>query len=117
MVESSSDFWISTQGFWQINIMVQRNGKTGFEVPGGHYGINRLLQVLSNRPSIFQILMDVVLKNLKGTETWLFIDDIIFFLDSIEEHAKCLKHVLECFEKANLQQPPRKCVFPQTGIQ
>jgi len=35
--------------------------------------------------------MDLVLKNLTGTECWVFIDDVIVYSDTAEEHAKnCL---------------------------
>jgi hypothetical protein len=104
-------------GFWQINIKEEHKCKTGFTVPSGHYEFNRLPNGLSNSPSSFQRLMDVVLKNLKGTECWVFIDDVILFSDTIEEHAKRLEHVLKRFEKASLQLQPGKCVFTQPEVQ
>jgi hypothetical protein len=61
--------------------------------------------------------MDVVLKNLTGTECWIFIDDLIIFSDTIEEHACRLEHVLERFEKANLKLQPGRCVFAQSQVQ
>jgi hypothetical protein len=100
-------------GFWQINIKDEHKCKTGFSVPSGHYKFNRLPYGLSNSPSSFQRLMDVVLKNLKGAECWVFIDDVIIFSDTIEEHARRLEHVLQRFEKANLQLQVSKCVFAQ----
>jgi hypothetical protein len=105
-------------GFWQINIKEDSKCKTAFSVPGsGHYEFNRLPYGLSNSPSSFQRLMDVVLKNLTGTECWVFIDDIILFSDTIEEHAKRLEHVLQRFERASLQLQPGKCVFAQSQVQ
>jgi hypothetical protein len=41
-----------------------------------------------------------VLKNLKGTEFWVFIDDIIIFGKTSKEHAERLVNVLDIFEKA-----------------
>ena len=64
---------------------------TGFTVPSGHYVFNRLPFGLSNSPANFQRLMDTVLKNLVGTERFLFIDDIIVFSSSAEEHARDYK--------------------------
>jgi hypothetical protein len=103
-------------GFWQTNIE-EHKCKTGFTVPSGHYEFNRLPYGLSNSPSSFQRLMDVVLKHLKRTDCWVFIDDVILFSDTIEEHAKRLQHVLERFEKASLQLQPGKCVFAQPEVQ
>jgi transposase InsO family protein len=60
--------------------------------------------------------MDTVLKNLIGSEAYVFIDDIVLFSKSAEEHALRLEHVLERFDKANLQLHPGKCVFAQPRV-
>jgi len=60
--------------------------------------------------------MDVVLKDLVGTECWLFIDDVIIFSWSLQEHAQRLENVLQRFDKANLQLHPGKCVFAQLEV-
>ena len=56
-------------GFWQINMHESHREKTAFSVPSlGHYQFNRLPYRLSNSPASFQRLMDLLLKNLIGTE-------------------------------------------------
>jgi len=60
--------------------------------------------------------MDAVLKDLVGTECWVFID-IIVYSKSAEEHAARLENVLSRFEEANLQMHPGKCVFAQPQVQ
>ena len=57
-----------------------------FTVPFEHNEFNRLTFGLSNSPTNFQRLMDVVLKNLVGTECFVFLDDI-FSSESAEQHA------------------------------
>jgi len=57
------------------------------------------------------------LKDLMGTECWVFIDDIIVYSKSAEEHAARLENVLRRFEEANLQLHPGKCVFAQPQVQ
>jgi transposase InsO family protein len=104
-------------GFWQINIREQDKEKTAFTVPSGHYEFNRLCYGLSNSPATFQRAVDVVLKNLTGTECWVFIDDVIIFSRTVEEHALRLANVLQRFEGANLQLQPEKCVFAQSEVQ
>jgi hypothetical protein len=59
--------------------------------------------------------MDVLLRDLTGTECWNFIDDLILFSDTIEEHVRRLVHVLQRFEKANLQQQPEVCIRAIAG--
>ena len=60
--------------------------------------------------------MDLVLKDLTGTELWTFIDDVIIYSDTAEEHAKRLANVFERFRKANLQLQPAKCFLRKTRL-
>jgi len=104
-------------GFWQIKIAEEDKLTTAFSTPSGHYHFNRLPYRLSNSPASFQRLMDIVLRNLSRTECWIFIDDLILFADTIEEHVRQLEHVLQRLERANLQLQPAKCIFAQSQVQ
>jgi hypothetical protein len=66
-------------GFLQIKLAEEDKPKTAFSTPHGHYEFNRHPYGLSNSPSTFQRLMDVVLRELTGIECYVFIDDIIVF--------------------------------------
>ena len=103
-------------GFWHVPIKEANKEHTGFTVPQGHYEFNRLQFGLSNSPSNFQRLMDIVFRNLVGTDCWEFLDDVLVFSKSTEEHALRLEHVLRRFDEANLQFHPRKCVFAQPRV-
>jgi len=60
--------------------------------------------------------MDVVLKNLVGTECWVCIDDVIIFSRSAKEHAQRLENVLQRFDKTILQLNTGKCMFSQSRV-
>jgi hypothetical protein len=60
--------------------------------------------------------MDTVLKDLIGVELWVYIDDVILFSDTTEEHARRLENVLQRFEQTNLRLHPGKCVFVYLGF-
>ena len=104
-------------GFWQVSIKEEHRERTGFTVPSGHYEFTRLPFGLSNSPANFQRQMDTVLKDLIGVELWVYIDDVILFSDTAEEHARRLENVLQRFQQANLQLHPGKCVFAQPQVQ
>jgi hypothetical protein len=103
-------------GYWQIRV-AEYKPKTAFSTPGCHFQFTRLPYGLAAGPACFQRLMDVVLKELRGTECWTHMDDVILFSKTIEEHAQRLEHVLQKFEMANLQLQPSKCVFAQSQFQ
>jgi len=60
--------------------------------------------------------MYVVLKDLVGTECWVFIDDVIIFSRSVQEHAQRLENVLQKFDNSNLKLHSGKCVFAQPQL-
>jgi hypothetical protein len=60
--------------------------------------------------------MDLVLRNLTGKSVWVFMDDVILYSDTAEEHAKKLGEVFERFQRANLQLQPPKCVFAKDKV-
>jgi len=64
---------------------------------GSPHKFNKLPFGLLNSPSSFQRLMDVVLKDLVGTECWVFIDDVIIFSRSMQEHVQTPENVLRKF--------------------
>ena len=60
--------------------------------------------------------MDLVLKDLIGDELHVFIDDVIIFSKTAEEHAARLEHVLDRFDRANLQLHPQKCSIARPQV-
>jgi len=59
--------------------------------------------------------MDVVLKDLIGTYC-IYLDDLILFSKTAEEHTEKLERELEKFERANLQLHPGKSVIAQPQV-
>ena len=66
----------SYSDLWQVGITEEHKGRTGFSVASGHYEFNRLPFGLSNSTTNFK-LIEAVLKDLVGTECWVFIDIIV----------------------------------------
>ena len=104
-------------GLWQVKIAEEDKLKTAFSVPSGHYNFLRLPYSLSKWPASFQRLIDIVLRDLVDREYFVFIDDLIVYGKNIEEHASRLGHVLERFDRANLQLQPSMCVFAQPQLE
>jgi hypothetical protein len=61
--------------------------------------------------------MDTVLKNLIGTECSVYVDDVIVFSGSADEHSRKLETFVQRFDKANLQLHQGKCVFAKRQVQ
>ena len=103
-------------GFLQVNIKEAHRERTAFCVPLGHYEFTRLPIGLANSPANFQRLMDKVLKNLVGSECYIYLDECVIFSNTAEEHARRLEHVLQKFDQTNLQVHPGKCAIAQPKV-
>jgi hypothetical protein len=60
--------------------------------------------------------MDIVLRNLIGHEAWVFIDDVLIYSDTVEEHAKRLANVFERFRKANFNFNQKSALLIRTKL-
>ena len=98
-------------GFHQVPMHPDSKIKTAFSTPFGHYHFNRMPFGLKNAPATFQRLMDKVLLGLQGTELFVYMDDIVIYARSLEEHTEKLYNLLIRLEKANLTLQPEKCSF------
>ena len=77
-------------GFWQIQIKPEDRHKTAFTVPFGRYEWNVMPFGLKNAPSEFQNMMNEIFNDYTRFSI-VYIDDVLIFSNSLEEHFKHLK--------------------------
>lgn len=82
-------------GFHQIEMDPDSIQKTAFNVENGHYEYVRMPFGLKNAPSTFQRVMDNVLKDLQSKICFVYMDDIIIFSTSLQEHISNLKRIFQ----------------------
>ena len=66
---------------------------------------------LKNAPATFQRLMDKVLTGLQGIELFVYMDDIVIYAKSLQEHNQKLEKLLGRLKTAGLVLQPDKCRF------
>ena len=71
---------------------------------------------IKNAPADFQRLMELVLTGLNWIKCLVYIDDIIIFSATFEEHLKALEDVFKALKTANLKVKPEKCQFLQSQV-
>ena len=76
-------------GFWQIQIDEKDRYKIAFIVPFGHYEWNVMSFSLKNAPSEFQNIMNDIFAPFLDFSI-VYIDDILIFSKSIDDHWKHL---------------------------
>lgn len=90
-------------GYWQVPITEEDKEKTAFITRNGLFEWNVLPFGLANAPSTFQRMMDVVLTGLLWEECLVYIDDVLVFGDTLDQHNQRLARVLARLEEAGLK--------------
>ena len=84
--------------------------KTAFSIPGSGLWQWRVLPFgLINSPSVFERLMERVFAGLTFLILLIYLDDIIVYSKTFDEHLENLKTVLERLKGINLKLNPKKC--------
>jgi len=96
-------------GYWQAALDPTDAAKTAFTVRSGSYQFKVLSMGLANAPSQFQRLMNLVLSGLIWEACLVYLDDVIIYSATFEQHIERLAAVLDRFRCANLKLKPRKC--------
>ena len=73
-------------------------------------------QGVTNAPSTFQRLMEKCMGEINLKEVLVFIDDLIVFAPTLEEHEARLMKVLGRLREFGLKLSVEKCVFFQTSV-
>ena len=102
-------------GFWQIQIDKDHRYKTAFTVPFGQYEWNVMPFELKNAPSEFQRIMNDIF-NPYFEFCIVYIDDVLIFSNSIEQHFKHLKTFLYVVKASGLVVSEKKISLFQTRV-
>ena len=100
-----------TSGYWQIPVEKDSIPKTAFTTHRGNYEFVRMPFGLKNAPAIFQRTMNHTLYDLIGKCCFVYIDDIVVFSKTPQEHAEHLKLIFERLKQVDLKLKRKKCFF------
>ena len=104
------------RAFWQIGVKEEDKKKLAFVVEGKLYEFNVMPFGGTNAPSTFQRLIDRVLHGLTWRQCLVYIDDVLIFSSTFEEHLRHLDEVLSRFAFSGLKHKPSKCEFAKSEV-
>ena len=104
------------QGYHQIQLNEESKPWTAFVTPNGLYEHNVLPMGLKDSPAAFCRIINQVLAGLTGSDTFVYIDDIIVQGTDLENHVKNLERVLLRLQDAQLKVNLKKCNFFKDSV-
>ena len=100
-------------GYWQVPVASEDRHKTAFITPRGLYQFKMMPFGLCGAPATFQRMMDQVIKGLYKFAN-AYLDDLIIFSTSWEDHLIHLRTVLSRLQESGLTTKKSKCQFEMT---
>ncbi len=90
--------------------------KTAFNTPTGHYEYQVMPFGLANAPAVFQALINDVLREMLNKCVFVYLDDILIFSQSYEDHVQHVRQVLSRLLFNNLFVKLEKSEFHSTTV-
>ena len=107
-------------GYWGIQIHEEDCQKTAFAVPSGKFEFIRMPFGLCNAQATFQRAIDNIMSEVQelgfqGISA--YVDNIVIYTETLEEHLETLEALFHCLDKANVSLRKDKCEFAKKAIQ
>ena len=100
----------------QVPIAEEDKHKTAFSTPLGLFEYNRMPYGLCNSPASFQRLMQTIFRAELHDQVLIFLDDLLIFSRTFDEHLDKLRMVLSRLRVHNLKIEPAKCHLFQKRV-
>ena len=98
-----------TKGYWQIPVAPEDVHKTAFVTPDGQYEFTRMPFGMVNSGATLVRGLRKIVEGMPGVGS--YIDDIVIYSDSWEDHIKTLKELFGRLRKARITARPTKCLL------
>jgi transposase InsO family protein len=105
-----------TKGFWQIPLDEVSKAILAMSTPLGLMEPNHMPFGMKNAPSVFQREMQRVLCEKLGKGLFVFVDDILIYSKTVEEHEEMVAWVLRRLCEEGYYANPDKCEFFQKEV-
>jgi len=103
-------------GYWQTEIDERDRDKTAFVTRKGQWRFKVLSFGLANAPSQFARIMELVMSHLTYDVCLVFLDDILVFSRTFDEHLERLATVFDRLDRYSLKLKLSKCSLFQHKV-
>ncbi|GBG91988.1 hypothetical protein CBR_g54083 [Chara braunii] len=103
-------------GYHQILVATEDQSKTTFRLRFGHYEFTVMPSGLTNAPATFQTAMNDIFKDILEEYVLVYLDDILVYSRTLEDHIRHLRDVLQRLRKHDFYAKLSKCRFAQRKV-
>ncbi|GBG71673.1 hypothetical protein CBR_g9087 [Chara braunii] len=103
-------------GYHQVEVHPDDQYKTAFRTRYGHYEFIVMPFGLTNAPTTFQRFMNDLFRSWLDRFVVVYLDDILVFSRTLQEHEGRLRQVLEKLREANFKISAKKCEWAKTQV-
>lgn len=104
------------EAFWSVPLAEQCKQYTAFQTPDGLYQYRRMPMGLKTASAVFCRYVDRMLGSLKWTAVLAYVDDLLVFTETAEEHLHILGQLLPQLAKFNMTLGAKKCVMAAPSV-
>ena len=104
-------------GYYQIPMAEEDREKTAFITPFGLFEYLRMPMGLTNAPATFQRLMQTAMNDLTFQIMLVYLDDLLVYGKTFQEHLEQLKTVFDRLREVGLKLNPEKCTFCRKEVE
>ena len=104
-------------GYHQIAVKNEDIPKTAFRTQRGQFEFVVMPFGVTNAPATFQRMMNSIFKEELDDFVLVYLDDILIFSETLQEHIKHIKTALEKLRTAKLYARLHKCAFFQKKVE
>ena len=104
-------------GYHQIRLLPADEHKTAFKTHNGHWEFKVMPFGLTNAPVTFQAIMNDIFAPMLRKSVLVFVDDILIYSKSMEDHIEHLKEVFAILQANKLLLKRSKCSFAQNQLE
>ena len=102
--------------YWAIPVEEQSREVTAFITEFGLHQWTRQPFGLKTSPGVFQRVMEDLLGNMNWHRAVVYLDDVIVFSRTLEEHLESLRELLQKFRQSGLKLSPEKCCVAASEV-
>ena len=103
-------------GYWQLPMAEEDQDKTTFVSHRGAFRYVRMPFGLRNAPASFQRALDILLSGVKWKTCLVYLDDVIVFRKSVDDHVAHMDEALRILGDAGISLKLRQCEFFQNKV-